>query len=137
MNNKITVTGKINSFGTQSIDGAEIFFNKHIKSCSCGGSYRYSAMLEMEQIKENDLVDTCAAIECNNCYSTLDVSDYNILLDIPNNLKDLYAKEKIWCKSKDYIEMSQGFNSMEWDRLSSNKSFTELAEADLKNQGVI
>ena len=52
MKKQINITGKINSFGTQSIDSAEVFFNSHIESCSCSGSYSYSAMLEMEQIKE-------------------------------------------------------------------------------------
>jgi len=137
MKKQINITGKINSFGTQSIDSAEVFFNSHIESCSCSGSYSYSAMLEMEQIKENDLVDTCATIECSDCGSMLDVNDYNIVLDIPNNLKELYAKEKIWCKSKDYIEMSQGTNSMDWDYQMGGKSFEELAEAELKSQGVI
>ena len=137
MTKQINITGKINSFGTPSIDGAQVFFNGHIEVCSCSGSYSYSAMLEMEQIKENDLVDTCATIECNNCYSVLDVDDYNIVLDIPKNLKDLYAKEKIWCKSKDYIEMSQGTTTMDWDSKMGGKSFNDLAEQELKSQGII
>jgi len=134
---QINITGKINTFGTHSIEGAEVFFNSHVKDCSCGGSYSYSAMLEMEQIKENDLIDTCATIECGNCLSMLDVNDYNIVLDIPNNLKDLYAKEKIWCKSKDYVEMSQGVTSMDWEAQMGNKSFEQLAEQELQAQGVI
>ena len=63
MTNKIKVTGTINSWGHNSIDSAEVFFNKHIEDCSCGGSYSFSAMLQMEQIKEGDLVDDCATIE--------------------------------------------------------------------------
>ena len=69
MTNKIKVTGTINSWGHNSIDSAEVFFNKHIEDCSCGGSYSFSAMLQMEQIKEGNLVDDCATIECGNCYS--------------------------------------------------------------------
>jgi len=137
MSNEIKVTGNINSWGKNSIDGAEVFFNKHIKDCSCGGSYSYSAMLEMEQIKEGDFVDTCATIECGNCYSMLDVCDFNITLQIPNNLTEQFAKEKIWCKSKDYVEMSQGVTSMDWEAQMGNKSFEQLAEQELKFQGVI
>jgi len=137
MKKQINITGKINSFGTHSIEGAEVFFDSHVKDCSCGGSYSYSAMLEMEQIKENDLIDTCASIECGNCYSMLDVNDYNIVLEVPNNLKGLYAKEKIWARSKDYVEMSQGTTSMDWDYQMGGKSFEELAEAELKSQGVL
>lgn len=137
MTNKIKVTGNINSWGHNSIDSAEVFFNKHIKDCSCGGSYSYSAMLEMEQIKEGDFVDTCATIECNNCYSMLDVDDFNITLEIPNNLNEQFAKGKIWARSKDYVEMSQGMNTMDWEAQMGNKSFKELAEQELKAQGVI
>jgi hypothetical protein len=137
MKNKIKVTGNINSWGHNSIDSAEVFFDKHIKDCSCGGSYSYSAMLEMEQIKEGDFVDTCETIECNNCYSMLNVDDYDITLEIPNNLAEQFSKEKIWCKSKDYVEMSQGMNTMDWEAQMGNKSFKELAEQELKAQGVI
>ena len=97
----------------------------------------YWQKVEMEQIKENDLIDTCASIECGNCYSMLDVNDYNIVLEVPNNLKALYAKEKIWARSKDFVEMSQGTTSMDWDYQMGGKSFEELAEAELKSQGVI
>jgi len=137
MKNKIKVTGIINAWGKNHIDAAEVFFDKHIKDCSCGGSYSYSAMLEMEQIKEGDFVDTCATIECGNCYSMLNVDDYDITLEIPKNLSEQFAKEKIWCKSKDYVEMSQGSNSMDWDHKMGGKSFEELAEAELKSQGVL
>jgi hypothetical protein len=137
MKNKIKVTGTINSWGHNSIDSAEVFFNKHIEDCSCGGSYCFSAMLQMEQIKEGNLVDNCTTIECGNCYSMLDVDDYDITLQIPNNLAEKFAKEKIWCKSKDYVEMSQGMNTMDWEAQMGNKSFKELAEQELKAQGVI
>ena len=137
MKNKIKVTGTINSWGHNSIDSAEVFFNKHIEDCSCGGSYSYSAMLQMEQIKAGNLVDDCATIECDNCYSMLDVDDYDIALEIPNNLTEQFAKEKIWCKSKDYVEMSQGVSTMDWDVQMGGKSFEELAEQELKAQGVL
>lgn len=137
MKNKIKVTGTINSWGHNSIDSAEVFFNKHIEDCSCGGSYSYSAMLQMEQIKTGNLVDDCATIECDNCYSMLDVDDYDIALEIPNNLTEQFAKEKIWCKSKDYVEMSQGVSTMDWDVQMGGKSFEELAEQELKAQGVL
>ena len=137
MKNKIKVTGTINSWGHNSIDSAEVFFNKHIEDCSCGGSYSYSAMLQMEQIKVGNLVDDCATIECDNCYSMLDVDDYDIALEIPNNLTEQFAKEKIWCKSKDYVEMSQGVSTMDWDVQMGGKSFEELAEQELKAQGVL
>ena len=137
MKNKIKVTGTINSWGHNSIDSAEVFFNKHIEDCSCGGSYSYSAMLQMEQIKVGNLVDDCATIECDNCYSMLDVDDYDIALEIPNNLTEQFAKEKIWCKSKDYVEMSQGVSTMDWDVQMGGKSFEELAEQELKVQGVL
>ena len=137
MKNTITVTGTINAWGKNTLDSAEVFFNKHVKDCSCGGSYSYSAMLEMEQVKQGDFVDTCATIECGNCYSMLDVCDFNITLQIPNNLTEQFAKEKIWCKSKDYVEMSQGVTSMDWEAQMGNKSFEQLAEQELKAQGVI
>ena len=137
MKNKIKVTGTINSWGHNSIDSAEVFFNKHIEDCSCGGSYSYSAMLQIEQIKVGNLVDDCATIECDNCYSMLDVDDYDIALEIPNNLTEQFAKEKIWCKSKDYVEMSQGVSTMDWDVQMGGKSFEELAEQELKAQGVL
>jgi hypothetical protein len=137
MKNKIKVTGTINSWGHNSIDSAEVFFNKHIEDCSCGGSYSYSAMLQMEQIKAGDFVDDCATIECDNCYSMLDVDDYDIALEIPNNLKEQFAKEKIWCKSKDYVEMSQGMSTMDWNMKMGAKSYEELAEQELKAQGVL
>lgn len=137
MKNKIKVTGTINSWGHNSIDSAEVFFNKHIQDCSCGGSYSYSAMLQMEQIKAGNFVDDCATIECDNCYSMLDVDDYDIALEIPNNLKEQFAKEKIWCKSKDYVEMFQGVSTMDWDAQMGSKSFKELAEQELKAQGAL
>lgn len=137
MTNKIKVTGTINSWGHNSIDSAEVFFNKHIEDCSCGGSYSFSAMLQMEQIKEGNLVDDCATIECGNCYSMLDVDDYDITLQIPNNIAENFAQEKIWCKSKDYVEMSQGITTKDWEAQMGNKSFEELAEQELKAQGVI
>jgi len=137
MKNKIKVTGTINSWGHNSIDSAEVFFNKHIEDCSCGGSYSFSAMLQMEQIKEGDFIDDCATIECGNCYSMLDVDDYDITLEIPNNLKEQFTKEKIWCKSKDYIEMAQGVSSIDWDVQTGGKSYEELAEQELKAQGVL
>ncbi len=137
MKNKIKVTGTINSWGHNSIDSAEVFFNKHIEDCSCGGSYSYSAMLQMEQIKAGDLVDDCATIECDNCYSMLDVDNYDITLEIPNNLVGQFAKEKIWCKSKDYVEMSQGMSTMDWNMQMGAKSYEELAEQELKAQGVL
>jgi len=137
MKNKIKVTGTINSWGHNSIDSAEVFFNKHIEDCSCGGSYSFSAMLQMEQIKEGNLVDDYATIECHNCYSILDVDDYDITLEIPNNLAEKFAKEKIWCKSKDYVEMSQGITTKDWEAQMGGKSFEELAEQELKAQGVI
>ena len=137
MKNKIKVTGTINSWGHNSIDSAEVFFNKHIEDCSCGGSYSYSAMLQMEQIKEGNLIDDCATIECGNCYSMLDVDDYDITLEIPDNLKEQFTKEKIWCKSKDYIEMAQGVSNIDWDVQTGGKSYEELAEQELKAQGVL
>ena len=137
MKNKIKVTGTINAFGKSNIDAAEVFFNKHVEDCSCGGSYTFSAMLEMDQIKQGDLVDSCATIECGNCYSMLDVDDYDITLELPNNLADKFAKEKIWCKSKDYVEMSQGITTKDWEAQMGNKSFEQLAEQELKAQGVI
>jgi hypothetical protein len=137
MNNKITVTGTINAWGKNTLDSAEVFFNQHVEDCSCGGSYSYSAMLEVEQIKQGNLVDDCATIECGNCYSMLDVDDYDVTLVIPNNLNEQFAKEKIWCKSKDYVEMSQGITTKDWEAQMGNKSFEELAEQELKAQGVI
>ena len=137
MSKEIIVKGDLNWLGAMSLDGAEVFFNKHIKNCSCGGSYGYSAMLQVEQIKQGDFIDTCATIECNNCYSMLDVEDFNITLEIPDNLKEQFAKGKIWARSKDYVEMSQGVNSFDWDIKNKGKSFKELAEDDLKRNGII
>ena len=108
-----------------------------LMTAHAGGSYTFSAMLEMAQIKQGDLVDNCATIECGDCYSMLDVSDYDITLELPNNLTKQFADEKIWCKSKDYVEMSQGMTTMDWEARMGNKSFEELAEQELKAQGVI
>jgi hypothetical protein len=137
MKNKIKVKGDLNWLGAISLESCAVFFDKHIKNCSCGGSYSYSAMLQVEQIKEGDFVDTCATIECNNCYSMLDVDDFNITLEIPNNLNEQFAKGKIWARSKDYVEMSQGITTKDWEAQMGNKSFKELAEQELKAQGVI
>jgi len=137
MSKEIIVKGYLNWLGAISLEACTVFFNKHIKNCSCGGSYSYSAMLEVEQIKQGDFVDTCATIECNDCYSMLDVEDFNITLEIPDNLNEQFAKGKIWARSKDFAEMSQGVNSFDWDIKNKGKSFKELAEDDLKRNGII
>ena len=122
----INAHGKIDSFGAISFQAATINYRESVGSCDCGGSISLTTQTDIEGCQNWE------ELECSNCYNpSANLADFAINYIPPVDAFSSYKAEKIWCKSKDYVEMSQGMTSMDWDQSVKGQSFEELAAREL------
>ena len=122
----INAHGKIDSFGAISFQAATINYRESVGSCDCGGSIFLTTQTDIEGCQNWE------ELECSNCYNpSADLADFAINYIPPADAFSSYKAEKIWCKSKDYVEMSQGMTSQDWDQSVKGQSFEELAAREL------
>ncbi len=122
----INAHGKIDSFGAISFQAATINYRESVGSCDCGGSISLTTQTDIEGCQNWE------ELECSNCYNpSADLADFAINYIPPADAFSSYKAEKIWCKSKDYVEMSQGMTSQDWDQSVKGQSFEELAAREL------
>ena len=122
----INAHGKINSFGAISFEAATINYRESVGPCDCGGS------ISLDTQTNTDGYQDWEELECTQCHNpSANLADFAINYIPPSDAFGDYRKEKIWLKSKDYVEMSQGMTSMDWDQSVKGQSFEELAAREL------